>query len=392
MHDQGVSTSLEKAESMMEGFLTQSARPKPKSDDSSDGSDSLPPLEETELEDIDLPKPPKETATETEEQPEWDDLETVAPAAVGTGSSSEHKTADAPAAETPIHEERPQEKTSQAISWDELDHEIPSEEVKEGDPFKEITPPRVLAESSIDPVKDFDDSSLPEEMEDTAREAVAHLFPKGRGTTSKTFVDAVVGAAHKIGREARLPETETPSCPNCGMPVTKDGFEYPPYVFEAMGRARLEDGMQRLKESEPEKAIEAFEKAKQLLEKSENTKLLEEATRRVDEGYEALAVSHYAQAENHLKAEEFEWAVVQFRKAREQYMLTSDAKMRAKCMERVRETYSAWGKTIEDEGDALVKKGFSREALMKYQQAAEKYKLGDDTKRLHGLEKKIRKA
>ncbi len=388
-----MSSSLEKAESMMEGFLTQSVTPNRRSEDSSEGSDSMPPLEETELEDIKPPEPEKATTTaEIIEQPEWDDLETVEHPVASAILTSEHMTVEKSVAEEPAHEQHTHEKTSQSISWDELEHEIPAEEVKEGDPFKEITPPRVLAESSIDPVADFDDSSLPKEIDDSSREAVAHLFPKGRGTTSKTFIDAVVGTAQKIGHEVHMTETETPSCPNCGMPVTNDGFAYPPYVFEAMGRARLEDGMQRLKDSEPEKAIEAFEKAKQLLEKSENTKLLEEATRHIDEGYEALAVSHYAQAENHFKAEEFEWAVVQFRKAREQYMLTSDAKMRAKCMERVRETYSAWGKTIEDEGDALVKKGFSREALMKYQQAAEKYKLGDDTKRLHGLEKKIRKA
>ncbi|MHA2348711.1 MAG: hypothetical protein ACXADL_03670 [Candidatus Thorarchaeota archaeon] len=73
-------------------------------------------------------------------------------------------------------------------------------------------------------------------------------------------------------------------------------------------------------------------------------------------------------------------------------MFTTHSKKRAKCSERARESYVEWGKLIESEGDQLSKNGKTREALDKYRQAAEKYKEGDDSKKLKGLDKKIKKA
>ncbi|MHA2386710.1 MAG: hypothetical protein ACXAEE_10930 [Candidatus Thorarchaeota archaeon] len=105
-----------------------------------------------------------------------------------------------------------------------------------------------------------------------------------------------------------------------------------------------------------------------------------------------MANNHYEQAESHRKSHEYEWAIVQFRKARELYMFSTDAKKRAKCSEKVRECYVDWGKVLEDEGDALVKAGQTRKGLTKYQEAAQRYREGEDTKKLKGLDKKIRKA
>ena len=73
-------------------------------------------------------------------------------------------------------------------------------------------------------------------------------------------------------------------------------------------------------------------------------------------------------------------------------MFSTDAKKRARCSEKVREAYVEWGKDLESQGDQLAKQGSSREALSKYQEAAAKYREGEESKRLRGLEKKIRKA
>jgi tetratricopeptide (TPR) repeat protein len=189
-----------------------------------------------------------------------------------------------------------------------------------------------------------------------------------------------------------MPELETPSCPKCGAAITRDEFDYPPYVYDAMGRARLDYGMLKLKDNEHENAIECFEMAKRLFEKAGNAKMVEESTRRADEGYDAIAESHIVQGERHLKSGEFEWAVVQFKKAREFYMFSTDAKKRARCAERIRECYSGWGRELEAEGDSLAKSGQSRDALAKYKEAAEKFREGEDPKKLAGLERKIRKA
>jgi tetratricopeptide (TPR) repeat protein len=159
-----------------------------------------------------------------------------------------------------------------------------------------------------------------------------------------------------------------------------------------MGRARLDYGMLKLKDNEHENAIECFEMAKRLFEKAGNAKMVEESTRRADEGYDAIAESHIVQGERHLKSGEFEWAVVQFKKAREFYMFSTDAKKRARCAERIRECYSGWGRELEAEGDSLAKSGQSRDALAKYKEAAEKFREGEDPKKLAGLERKIRKA
>ncbi len=222
--------------------------------------------------------------------------------------------------------------------------------------------------------------------------AFEHLFPKGRGETSDDFIEAVVGTQERIAVTKPLIERESPMCPNCGTIVTSDGFEYPPYVFEAMARARLESGEHLLKEEKFEDAIECFEKAKLLAQSAKNEKLIETCNKGIDEGYESMAASHFALGEKHLKAHEFEWAIVQFKKARQIYMFTTRSKMRAKCAEKVRECYFVWGKTIEEEGDRLAKAGRTREALVKYQEAAEKYRQSGDDRRLRGLEKKIRKV
>jgi len=291
----------------------------------------------------------------------------------------------------PTEEMDAPEGKSTDLSWEEG-----VEGIKVGMPFKEIEPPRVYDEeipvTTEEALQHLFPEGAPEELREEARKAVEHLFPEGRGSTTTTFIDVVVGKPSKVGLKVPPRELESPACPNCGVSLTADEFEYPDYVFEAMGKARIEQGEKFLQENEHERAIEAFEIAKMLFEKAGNEKGVAESTKRVDIGYDSMAKYHFDQGESHMKANEFEWAIVQFRKARELYMFSTDAKKRARCAEKVREAYIEWGKDLEAQGDQLAKQGGSRDALAKYQEAAGKFREGDDSKRLKGLEKKIRKA
>ncbi len=293
--------------------------------------------------------------------------------------------------ETPSEEPEEIAGKSTDMSWEEG-----VEEIKVGMPFTEIEPPRVYDEeipvTTEEALEHLFPEGAPKELREETREAVEHLFPEGRGTTTKTFIDVVVGKPSKIDLKGPIQELETPVCPNCGITLTLDEFEYPNYVFEAMGKARIDHGEVLLRENEHEKAIESFEIAKMLFERARNEKGVAESTKRVDIGYDAMAKFHFDQGENHMKVNEYEWAIVQFRKARELYMFSTDVKKRARCSEKVREAYVEWGKDLETQGDQFAKQGGSRDALAKYQEAAAKYREGEDSKRLRGLEKKIRKA
>jgi hypothetical protein len=278
------------------------------------------------------------------------------------------------------------------ISWDDTDLVVGADEVKEGMPFKEVAPPRVFSGDGEFSTEEALDHLFPDERHIATRDAVVHLFPEGRGHTGKDFIDVVVGKPTKVDIKEPMAELEEPACPGCGSSLAADGFVYPPYVFEAMGRARLEAGEARLKEKLHEKAIESFEMAMKLFERAGNKKLVAEARKKVDEGYDSMANEHFQQGENHRKVHEYEWAIVQFKKARELYMFTTDPKMRGKCSEKARECYVDWGRELESEGDKLVKAGMTRDALVKYQDAAKKYREGDAHKKLKDLEKKIMKA
>ncbi len=256
--------------------------------------------------------------------------------------------------------------------------EMEADDVKEGMPFKEIKPPEV---KSTKPIRS------------TEREqAVQHLFPEGKYETSEDFVERVVGKPTEIKAPDKMQELDTPSCPNCGVALSDDDFDYPSYVYEAMAQARMEFGEQKVDENEHEFAIEQFEKSKKLAERASNEKMVKESIKKIDEAYEKMAEFHFDQAESHKKAGQYEWAIVQYKKAREIYMLTTDKKMRAKAAEKARDCYVDWGEYLEDKADELAKHGRTREALATYQEAAEKYKEGGNNKKLRGLDKKIRKA
>jgi hypothetical protein len=353
-----------------------------------DNSDVLPSLDESVLDeepasDENEPEIEDSSGDETptpapiEGELNWDDssLPVVEESAVGEDLSLLEKNPD---------EIESSGGRSTDLTWDD-------DEIKEGMPFKEIEPPRIFAEEIPISPEEAIDHLFPDGRDEETRDAVAHLFPKGRRATSSSFIDVVVGKPSKIG-PTQLSELGTPACPNCGTSLSSDDFEYPNYVFDSMARARLEQGMKRLDENEHEKAIESFETAKMLFEKAQNEKGVQESTKRVNLGYDSMARFHFDQGDNHLKAHEYEWAVVQFRKARELYMFSTDAKKRARCNEKVRESYVEWGKSLESEGDRFSKEGRSRDALAKYQEAAAKFREGEEKKRLKGLDKKIRKA
>jgi hypothetical protein len=371
--------------------------------DHSESNDVLPSLEESGLDEVEKEATPIVTDTlSSETELSWEEPPaSPTPTPVGEELSWDESTL--PVSEEPLVEDLSLIEASEAdgepkaeepggrstdLVWEES-------EIKVGMPFKEVAPPRVydedVAVSTEEALDHLFPDGVPTEVREETKEAVEHLFPEGRGSTTTTFIDVVVGKPSKIGPSS-LKEIQIPACPNCGIDLTSDGFEYPDYVFEAMGRARLEHGEHHLKENEHEKAIESFEMAKMLFEKAGNEKGVQESVKRVDLGYDAMARFHFDQGENHLKVQEYEWAIVQFRKARELYMFSTDAKKRARCTEKVRDSYVEWGKTLEGEGDKLSKDGRSRDALSKYQEAADKYRHGEDKKRLRGLEKKIRKA
>ena len=359
--------------------------------------DTLPSVEESGLDDIaepvlvDEPTPPEPEIAPAAEELSWDEEIPDLPVGDAVVDHGETMTSIL----TPVTVDRKPDAREAVIndepelSWDES-----VDEIKEGMPFKEVEPPRIAAEAHATEVST--DEALthlfPEVQDDATRDAVTHLFPEGRGSTSTTFIDVVVGKPSKISIKSPLKELDHASCPNCGVAITSDGFEYPPYVFDAMGKARSDYGDQLLKDNEHERAIEYYEMAKMLFEKSGTEKNVAEALRKIDLGYDAMAQFHYDEAETHLKEGDFEWAVVQYKKARELYMFTTDAKKRARCAERAREAYAIWGKALEDEGDKLAKATKTRDALAKYQDAAAKYREGGDSKRLKGLDKKIRKA
>lgn len=366
---------------------------------STPGPDTLPSVEESGLDDIEepvlvdepiLPEPEPEVSTQPEELT-WD--EEIPDLPLGeTEVESGEIMVSAPA--SVAIESEPE--TTEPIVTDEaeLSWEESIDEIKEGMPFKEVEPPRIVAEAEAIEVSTDDALThlFPEGQDNATRDAVTHLFPEGRGSTSASFIDVVVGKPSKVSIKTPLKELDLTSCPNCGVAITADGFDYPPYVFDAMGKARSNYGDQLLKEKEHERAIEYFEMAKMLFERSGTEKNIAESLRRIDMGYDAMARFHYDEAEAHLKEGEFEWGIVQFKKARELYMFTTDAKKRARCAERAREAYVAWGRALESEGDQLVKAAKTRDALAKYQEAAAKFREGGDSKRLRGLDKKIRKA
>lgn len=370
----------------------------PEQDVSADTADTLPETELPELAEPEVTEAPAVNEEATAVPPEgdlsWEVDETLVKPVENEDSSSgainQAAMMDVPDSGIPPDAVVLEDRT-EGLSWEEMGvGEEP--EIKVGMPFKEIEPPRVMSDE-IDFATDVViDHLFPDGRDDETREAVSHLFPEGRGVTSKDFIDVVVGTPTKVSVATPMVELDTPSCPSCGVSLSGDEFEYPDYVYDSMGRARLEDGDAKLREKEYEVAIEAFEKAKTLYERADNQKMVDECTKRTDLGYDAMANNHFEQGENHQKAHEYEWAIVQYRKARELYMFSTDAKKRARCAAKVRECYVEWGKTLESEGDGLAKAGNTREALSKYQEAAEKYRQADEKKRLKGLDKKIRKA
>ncbi|MHA1908293.1 MAG: hypothetical protein ACW98Y_13425 [Candidatus Thorarchaeota archaeon] len=213
-----------------------------------------------------------------------------------------------PTIDEPIIEEPPAvEPTSRDLSW-ETPEEY-SSEIKEGMPFTEVAPPTVMDADVVD-VSEAKEHLFTDAPDEDTREAVTHLFPHGRGDTSPDFIDVVVGKPKKIGSDITPTILETPTCPDCGGTVGSDSFEYPPYVYDAMGKARMNYGVHLLKELDHESAIEQFEIAKKLFEHGGITKMVEEATKRVDEGYDAMAEHHYIQGENHLKEKQYDWGIV----------------------------------------------------------------------------------
>jgi len=388
---EGNLTALEKEETLEGTLPDMEDELSPETSGPEEDSAVLPDLDDSTL-------PPVTHETDTHEPNDqkfsWDS-EALDDNPISTSSSRYDSIQIEEEDETDTPSEEPEVKSSEkaSLSWDVGQiEERESSDVKEGMPFKEVAPPKVFSYDLEDVNQDAIRHVLPEE-EDATLDAVAHLFPSGRGMTSSDFIDVVVGKPEKVTLKQPLQELKLAACPNCGTALNEEeDFQYPPFVFEAMGKARIEFGEKKLEENDHKRAIEEFEKAKVFFEQANNEKLVDEAMKKIDEGYDRMAKYHYDQAEQHAKDGQFEWAIVQYKKAREHYMLTSDTKMRSKCAEKARDLYVEWGKSLESEGDNLAKSGQTREALEYYRKAAEKYREGDDSKKLSGLEKKIRKA
>ncbi|MHA2348710.1 MAG: zinc ribbon domain-containing protein [Candidatus Thorarchaeota archaeon] len=265
-----------------------------------DGLDTLPSLDESELPEIvesqtKAIEPAVEPAMSTHnEELSWEADESLIEAEA-TPPTTEDVVSEIPEDTFKVEED------DADLSWD--DSTIKSEEIKEGMPFVEIEPPRVLTEAPMGETEAALAHLFPESMDASTIDAVQHLFPEGRRTTGKDFVNRVVGKPTRIGVATPMPELDTAECAGCGGIATSDEFDYPGYVYEAMGKARVEAGDAKLKEIEHETAIEYYEMAKRLFERAGNIKMVEECEKRVDYGYDQMAETHYSQGENHLKAQ-----------------------------------------------------------------------------------------
>jgi hypothetical protein len=215
--------------------------------------DVLPSLEESGLDEITEsgsivePTLPEVKTPASTEALSWDE---ETPSTLAYDETVENKKESS--TDRAIKSEIPESTKTSDLSWEEG-----VDEIKEGMPFKEIEPPRVYAEAHEVHVSTEEalDHLFPEVRDDATRDAVAHLFPEGRGTTSADFIDVIVGKPEKISVKKPLQELDTPVCLSCGTIPTSDGFEYPSYVFDALGKARIENGDKLLQENEHEKAI-----------------------------------------------------------------------------------------------------------------------------------------
>jgi uncharacterized Zn finger protein (UPF0148 family) len=173
------------------------------SDESNDGSytstaveegiDTLPSLDESELPEITEPQteviePVAEPALSTQDDElSWEADESLI-SAEPSPTTMEDTVSEVPE-DTSMHEE-----TESDLSWD--DSPIESEEIKEGMPFVEIEPPRVLTEAPMGETEAALAHLFPEGMDSSTIDAVQHLFPEGRRATGKDFVNRVVGMRH----------------------------------------------------------------------------------------------------------------------------------------------------------------------------------------------------
>ena len=185
--------------------------------------------------------------------------------------------------------------------------------------------------------------------------------------------------------------TSTITCPKCGHIYTPDNFEYPEYVYAAMGRARMEAAIELIKEKRYTEAIELLNKAKKIYEHANIEDGIKNTIEKINESYISMGEIYRKQGEQLLKQKQYEDAIVQFNYARS-YYIKADAEKRVNSMDnKIQETYQKLGEELQKEAEQEVKQGNNKIALALYQKAINIYLKINETKKIKEIEKKMKK-
>jgi len=185
--------------------------------------------------------------------------------------------------------------------------------------------------------------------------------------------------------------TTTITCPRCGHIYTPDNFEYPTYVYEAMGKARVEAANALIKEKKYIEAIELLNKAKRIYEHASHEDGIKNTNEKITNAYISLGEIYRKEGESLVKNKQYEDAVRQFEIAKDYYIKAKDSK-RIKNMEnKINEAYEKAAEDYKKRGDAAVKSDDKKLALELYQKAIDCYLKINDTKSIREIEKKIKK-
>lgn len=185
--------------------------------------------------------------------------------------------------------------------------------------------------------------------------------------------------------------TSTITCPRCGHIYTPDNFEYPDYVYEAMGKARIEAANALMKEKKFTEAIELLNKAKRIYEHASNEDGIKTTNEKITDAYVSLGEIYRKEGEKLLKNKQYEEAIEQFNIARDYYIKAEDNKRIKNIENKIRETYEKAADEYQKQAEQYAKRGDRSNALNLYQKAIDICLKINDTKTIRDIEKKMRK-